>query len=176
MTVRFSAPAALVSLTVLVAATALSGCAGSPGETTGALPEVPKPDPVCSQLAAQIDQLRREGVHTKIENAAVKKYKMTPADLAKAAQLNRANDDFQMRCSKAPRGAPTAMPAAPAVAPVKSVPAKTAALAPAAPAAAAPVIPDATARAAAEAAMAERAAARKAAAAAAATPPIAGDN
>ena len=171
MTVRFSAPAALVSLTVLVAATALSGCAGSPGETTGALPEVPKPDPVCSQLAAQIDQLRREGVHTKIENAAVKKYKMTPADLAKAAQLNRANDDFQMRCSKAPRGAPTAVPAAPAVAPVKSVPAKTAALAPAA-----PVIPDATARAAAEAAMAERAAARKAAAAAAATPPIAGDN
>jgi hypothetical protein len=75
-------------------------------------------------LNQQIETLRRDGVHTKVENAAAKKYKLTAADIAKADQLNKANADFQAKCgprlpitAAAAPGQGTVVPATPAVAP-----------------------------------------------------------
>jgi hypothetical protein len=74
-----------------------TGALGSSQQTTAA-PE-PKVDPMCVTLVSRIDGLRKEGIGDKVEKAAAKKYKMTQADLAKADQLNKANSEFQMRCS-----------------------------------------------------------------------------
>lgn len=92
------------SAAFILAASLIAGCAGPSGGglATASIPEVPKVDPVCSQLASQIEALRAEGVSMKVENAAAKKYKMKPADLSKAAQLNKANEDFQARCATVP--------------------------------------------------------------------------
>jgi hypothetical protein len=88
---------------------AITGCAGdgsgnifSTGSLGTSAAAEPKADPICTTLAAQIDTLRKEGVADKIAQAAVKKYKMTTADLAKADQLNKANADFQAKCSSFP--------------------------------------------------------------------------
>lgn len=112
----------LTSLAALALAAALAGCAGADNPLTTASVQpvaetsaATKVDPACVTLTSQIDQLRKEGVADKIEKAAAKKYKMTPADLAKANELNRANADFQARCSTiTPRPAQQAAVAAPA--------------------------------------------------------------
>jgi len=72
---------------------------GASNTTTASIPEKPRTDPACFSLTSQIDTLKKEGVADKIEKAAAKKYKMTAADLNKAAQLNRANAEFQTKCS-----------------------------------------------------------------------------
>jgi hypothetical protein len=82
----------------------LAGCATDVGSmfgatTTASIPEKPRVDPACVTLTSQIDALRKEGIADRVEKAAVKKYKMTPADLTKAAQLNRANAEFKDKCS-----------------------------------------------------------------------------
>ena len=96
------------SKALVLASLMLAGCAGDDNEgifTTGALgtsqtaAAEPKVDPACLTLASRIEGLRKEGVSDKIEKAAVKKYKMTQADLAKADQLTKANAEFQLRCS-----------------------------------------------------------------------------
>lgn len=71
----------------------------SSSTTTASIPEKPRTDPACFSLTSQIDTLKKEGIAEKVEKAAAKKYKMTAADLAKAAQLNRANAEFQTKCS-----------------------------------------------------------------------------
>jgi len=119
------------SAALVLAGVALAGCAGDGSDnmfTTGALgtqqaaaPE-PKVDPLCVTLVSRIEGLRKEGVADKIEKAAVKKYKMTNADLAKADQLTKANAEFQLRCS-------TIMPK-PTTAQVSSTPVATAATQP----------------------------------------------
>jgi hypothetical protein len=97
------------SKVLVLAGLLLAGCAADGSNnlfTTGALgtsetaaaPE-PKVDPACVSLVSRIEGLRKEGVADKIEKAAVKKYKMTNADLAKADQLTKANAEFQLRCS-----------------------------------------------------------------------------
>ncbi len=119
------------SAALVLAGVTLAGCAGDGSDnlfTTGALgtqqtaaaPE-PKVDPVCVTLVSRIEGLRKEGVADKIEKAAIKKYKMTNADLAKADQLTKANAEFQLRCS-------TIMPK-PTTAQVSSTPMETAATA-----------------------------------------------
>ena len=119
------------SQVLVLAGLLLAGCAADGSNnlfTTGALgtsetaaaPE-PKVDPACVSLVSRIEGLRKEGVADKIEKAAVKKYKMTNADLAKADQLTKANAEFQLRCSTImPRpmsaqysSPPPSMPAAP---------------------------------------------------------------
>jgi hypothetical protein len=83
----------------------LAGCANDVGgmfgatTTTASIPEKPKVDPACVTLTSQIDTLRKEGIADRVEKAAAKKYKMTPADLTKAAQLNKANAEFKDKCS-----------------------------------------------------------------------------
>lgn len=84
---------------------------GASATTTASIPEKPRTDPACFSLTSQIDTLKKEGVAEKIEKAAAKKYKMTAADLNKAAQLNRANAEFQTKCSTLTTAA-TASPAA----------------------------------------------------------------
>ncbi len=121
---------------VLIGSMTLAGCSGgmdlfggssSSDVTTSSLSpatQAQKVDPACGNLALEIDTLRREGVADKVDRAATKKYKMTPTDLTKASQLNRANGEFQAKCSTLPRTAamPDAPPAA-AAAPAKAAPA-----------------------------------------------------
>lgn len=129
-----------VPLYVLLGSVALAGCSGgdlfgssSSDVTTSSLSQTQsaqKVDPACGNLALEIDTLRREGVADKVEKAASKKYKMTPADLTKASQLNKVNADYQEKCSTLPRTA--AVPASPvpsAVAPVAASKAATKAVA-----------------------------------------------
>jgi hypothetical protein len=131
--------------TVSIASAALvaalvSGCAdnqtllgGTSNLTTAAVtPPAPKADPVCAGLASQIDGLRKDAAAVKVEQASQKKAKvaLTAAETAKVDQLNKANTEFQAKCS-------TFKPqtiAAPAAA---TVPATSATVAKAAPASAA---------------------------------------
>ena len=104
---------------IVIGSIAMAGCAGSDlfGLNSSSSSEVTtssmtptqaqKIDPACGNLALEIDTLRREGVAEKVEKAAAKKYKMSAADLTKANQLNRANADFQTKCSTLPRTAAT---------------------------------------------------------------------
>jgi hypothetical protein len=75
-----------------------TGSLGTGNETTTAAAE-PRVDAQCVALVSRIEGLRKDGIPEKIEKAAAKKYKMTNADLAKADQLNKANAEFQTRCS-----------------------------------------------------------------------------
>jgi hypothetical protein len=123
----------------LLLAVGLAGCSGDSGVggglfQTGAVtpvaapvaapPAAPAVDPMCVSLNQQIETLRRDGVHTKVENAAAKKYKLTAADIAKADQLNKANADFNAKCGpKLPSTAAVATPGQGTVVPVAAVPA-----------------------------------------------------
>jgi hypothetical protein len=114
MFTKLGAPGAL-----LIGGMALAGCAGDgllgSNFSTASVPETPKVDPACVMLTAQIDTLRREGIADKVEKAAAKKYKMMVADLVKADQLNKANAEFQLKCSTlTPKAAMTSASLAPA--------------------------------------------------------------
>jgi hypothetical protein len=65
----------------------------------------PKPDAQCVTLATQIDTLRKEGTSARLEAAAVGKSATVPvlrAALKKQSELNKANAEFQAKCSKVP--------------------------------------------------------------------------
>jgi hypothetical protein len=123
MLTKLRAPGAL-----LIGGMALAGCAndGLLGSnfSTGSVPETPRVDPACVMLTAQIDTLRKEGIADKVEKAAAKRYKMMVADFVKADQLNKANAEFQLKCSTiTPMPAMTSAslaPAAPAAGPAVS--------------------------------------------------------
>lgn len=135
------------------AALSLGACAtdslfgGAEPTATAALPSKPAVDPACATLAAQIDQLRKDGVVDRVEAAAKGKgttVSVKRESLGKIAELEKANASFQAKCSTVPR--PTtaaAAPAAPAV--------KTAAVTPAKAPAAKPAVAKAAAAAAAAA-------------------------
>ena len=126
---------ALVLTGLMLAGCAMEGGDGlfTTGSLTGSANQVAesKTDPACITLASRIETLRKEGVQDKIEKAAAKRYKMTQADLGKADQLNKANAEFQARCSTVtPRPTTAEAPAAsePAAAPkktAKAAPTKT---------------------------------------------------
>lgn len=109
----------------LLTAAALAGCAADGSLETSSLNGQPdqqaaKVDPTCTALFTHIEELRRDGIAEKVEKAANKKYKMTTADLVKADQLNKANGEFQAKCTPKPVQAsvqpvtPAATTAAPA--------------------------------------------------------------
>lgn len=120
-----SARVALTALMGMVAA----GCAdGSTGVmTTSALgPNAAKADPACSALTARIDALRKEGVVANVEKASAGKAKTVSVNretLAKMAELDKANAEFQSKCAL-PMTAAAPQPAAAAPQPAA---AKTAA-------------------------------------------------
>jgi hypothetical protein len=102
MAIYKRASSALVLAGVLLAGCAMEGNDGifTTGSLTGSSASAEaKADPACMSLASRIESLRKDGIPDKIEKAAVKRYKMTQADLGKADQLTKANAEFQVRCS-----------------------------------------------------------------------------
>jgi hypothetical protein len=75
-------------------------------------------DAVCLTLTSQIEALNTEGIPDKVAKAAAKKYKLKPTDITKADELNKANTEFQTKCSS--------YPPRPTVAAVTTEPAPTA--------------------------------------------------
>src|SRR5262249_5429898 len=122
------------SQALVLAGALLAGCAmeGSDGLfTTGSLTggqqaaADQKADAACVTLASRIETLRKDGIPDKIEKAAAKRYKMTQSDLNKADQLNKANAEFQARCSTVTK--PVTAEAAPAAEPATAAAPKKAA-------------------------------------------------
>ncbi|MDX2289634.1 MAG: hypothetical protein NW217_12535 [Hyphomicrobiaceae bacterium] len=126
-------PRALAAVVLAVSAVAVGGCAsdGSLSLATGSLQDqaaakTPRIDPACVALMARIEELRREGTPQRIEKVSSGKgatVSVKREALARMTELDKANGDFQNKCST--------LAAA-------STPAQTAAAAPAAAAAAAP--------------------------------------
>lgn len=148
----------LRALPAAAAAVLLGACASDVGNgglfstasVAPATPEVasmskPKVDPQCVTLASQIETLRKEGTIDRLEKAAAgksDKVQVKRTAIAKQAELNKANVEFQVKCAPripttneaaAPAAAPQTVAAAPAAAAAKSV--ATKAVAKAAPAA-----------------------------------------
>lgn len=114
---------AALSATLLLGACSSDGLLGG-STTTSALPEKPKVDPACVTLASQIDALRKEGVADRVEQAAKGKgatVSVKRESLAKVAELNKANAEFQQKCGTVAPAAATLTPAAPAATPAKAV-------------------------------------------------------
>ena len=124
MVSRLHLTTALLLGTALVAGCAADGSLVGPGGiTTASVPQqakAPKVDPACVALAARIDGLRKEGTVGRVEQAANGKTKTVSikrASLAKVAEYNAANAEFQAKCSTISPAAPqTAALAAPAAA------------------------------------------------------------
>ena len=102
-----------------------AGCSADGGLQTASInkpAEQAAVDPTCVALANQIDILRKEGNIEKLEQAATGKgasVKVKRESLAKQAELNRVNADFQGRCGpKMPQVASSVQ--VPAVQPVQA--------------------------------------------------------
>jgi hypothetical protein len=92
----------------MMVSAALAGCSSdgnflstaSVGSET--LASQQKVDPACAALIVNIDNLRREGSIEKLEKAAEGKsssVQIKRAALAKQAELNKANAEYQAKCS-----------------------------------------------------------------------------
>ena len=141
-------------VTVAALAAALGGCSSDGGTfgsslTTSSV-EAAKPaavrlDPACVALTAKIDTLRKDGVTERVEKASTGKtttVSVKRESLAKMTELDRANADYQTKCSAPGLARPmTVAPAAAAAVPAPAAKVSTAAPAKAkvAAAAAAPV-------------------------------------
>jgi len=117
-------------------ACALAGCANdgslSTGLNTGSVnPQATtttaskSQEALCLTLASQIEALNTEGVPDKVSKAAAKKYKLKATDLTKADELNKANTEFQGKCSSYPPRVAATAPVEP-VAAIKEASAKEA--------------------------------------------------
>lgn len=77
----------------------------------------PKVDPACYSIAQRIETLRRDGLTERLEKAAAGKsstVSVKRTSLAQAAELDKANAEFQAKCSAfGPRPAQTAAQVAP---------------------------------------------------------------
>lgn len=110
----FSALAVGLALTLGGCAndTLFTSSADSSGPTA-ALPARPSVDPACSTLASRIEGLRKEGVVDRVEAAAKGKgstVSVKRASLAQIADLEKANAEFQAKCSTLPRAAAAPAP------------------------------------------------------------------
>lgn len=104
MTARTAGYAILIALTGGLVA----GCANNGDLSTAAITAentaaaAPKVDPMCVTLAHQIETLRQDGAVEKLEKASTGKgaqVKVKRELLAKQAELNKANADYQTRCT-----------------------------------------------------------------------------
>jgi hypothetical protein len=94
---------------------AINGSASTNAQAVAAA--TTKTDPACYTLAQRIDMLRKDGITDRLEKASVGKstsVQVKRASLAQAAELDKANAEFQARCSTLPRPVQTtaAIPAA----------------------------------------------------------------
>ena len=90
-------------------ACAMAGCAdGSTGLLTTAslgnaqVAAAKQADPACVALTARIDALRKDGVVERVEKASTGKSKTVSVkreSLAKVAELDKANAEFQAKCA-----------------------------------------------------------------------------
>ena len=101
----------LVVAGAAAATLALAGCAGDGQSNTLTTASVTKPkaveklDPACVALNQKIAQIRAEGTPTRLGEVAKGKTKVARvkrASIAKMAELDRLNWEFQGRCSKYP--------------------------------------------------------------------------
>lgn len=111
----------------LLAVGFLGGCSGdmsnmfaNNGMTTAAV-DKPAVDPTCVALNSKIDGLRKEGVSDRAAQAAssgkTSTVQVKRASLAQLAELDKANAEFQAKCSTlGPRAATAAAAPAPAAA------------------------------------------------------------
>ncbi len=101
-----------------------AGCSADGGLQTASINKLGDQavDPACVALTNQIEMLRKEGNIEKLEQAATGKgasVKVKRESLAKQAELNRVNADFQWRCGpKMPQVASSVQ--VPAVQPVQA--------------------------------------------------------
>jgi len=105
------------SMTIMLAIGAtltLGACADNSmfGESafqpTAALPAKPHVDPACQALSSRIEAMRRDGVVERAEAVSKGKgtsVKVKRASLAQLAELDKANAEFQAKCSTTPRAA-----------------------------------------------------------------------
>ena len=106
--------ATLVS--VVLGVTVLAGCSSDSGilgtslttQSIGTTPSstsvaaAPKTDPACYSLSQRIDILRKDGLTERLEKASVGKSSTVAVkreSLAQAAELDKANAEFQAKCS-----------------------------------------------------------------------------
>lgn len=118
-------------ISVAVVALGLAGCSdsgilGNPLTTQSintaqAVPAAPAVDPSCHALAQRIQTLRQDGLTERLEKASVGKsatVSVKRASLAQAAELDKANAEFQAKCAapgvRPPQLAAQAAPGAPA--------------------------------------------------------------
>lgn len=104
-------PIKVMTIVGLVAAIAVAGCSGNQTSSLSTS-SVAKPaatkvalDPTCVRLTSQINALRQEGTPARVHKVANGKTKtaiIKRASLAKVAELDRLNAQFQMKCSKYP--------------------------------------------------------------------------
>lgn len=95
---------------------------------------VQKTDPACVALTAKIDALRKDGVTDRVEKASTGKTSTVSVkreSLAKITELDKANFEYQTRCSAAGLAKPT--PVTPSAAIVPAVPAAKVAATPSKP-------------------------------------------
>lgn len=81
---------------------------------------------LCNTLVSQIDALNQEGISDKVAKAAAKKYKLKPTDITKADELNKANTEFQTKCSSYPPHVAATAPIEPVTTAAATPPTKTA--------------------------------------------------
>lgn len=103
-------------ISAALAAAVLGGCSSDGGllggafttqsigttQQTTAVAAVPKVDPACYALAQRIEALRRDGLTERLEKASVGNsatVSVKRASLAQAAELDRANAEFQAKCA-----------------------------------------------------------------------------
>lgn len=120
-------PSNYLLMTLAFVAMGLAGCASNsngllPG-TTGTLPKADadatkkraEHNAMCMSLRDRIISLRADGTIGKVEKAAKGKsrsVRIKRAALAKVAELNQANAEFQLKCSTQPIHAGTQLPPA----------------------------------------------------------------
>ena len=103
-----SATTAAVVVCLLLAGCAQDGTLSTSGLNTSSIEQkkaaeqAEKNNAECMAIASQIETLHRDGAAAKVTKAASKKYKMKSSDLAKADELNKANTEFQTKCSAYP--------------------------------------------------------------------------
>lgn len=121
MSIRMHAGAALLAAAGLIGGCASEGnfladslTTSSIGSTANAQPSV---DPQCVALMSKIDALRKEGTPARIEKVSAGKTATAVVKreaLQRITELDKANAEFQSRCSTLASGQQAAMSPAPA--------------------------------------------------------------